>query len=393
LVLDEESSGDTSMNLLLPIIISLSGFLFVVLASKLFMQRFLLNKEKSNRNTAINRYIDLLPQNKRRQLTSLSNFNDAALYYGEKLVKDKYGGQLKSLLLRSGSEDSSTFTKLVQQKVFFSLTGILVSLFFLLTRNFTSLPIVLLIVLISYFQPNLQEYLLSRSKGTYGRGLTRLLNRSGNQSQEIKALYRKKLVSTVVSLLISYFYLLIKGGSVRYFLLLIISMPFGFFLPDILLVNRVEKRKELISEKLPEAIDLLSMCVTSGLAFSNALVKVSEMQKGPVSEEFMRVNTQVQIGQARSEALLEMAERTGSKPMLSFVNAVVQVDRYGIPISGALRSQAIEMRAERRALAREKGQKVPIKILGPIMICFLPCVVIIVLAPAIIGIISGLSSV
>ena len=105
----------------------------------------------------------------------------------------------------------------------------------------------------------------------------------------------------------------------------------------------------------------------------------------------MRVNTQVQIGQARSEALMEMAERTGSKPMLSFVNAVVQVDRYGIPISGALREQAIEMRSERRSLAREKGQKVPIKILGPIMICFLPCVVIIVLAPAIIGIISGLS--
>ncbi|MFM8448387.1 MAG: type II secretion system F family protein, partial [Candidatus Nanopelagicaceae bacterium] len=281
---------------------------------------------------------------------------------------------------------------LVQQKVLFSLSGIVVSIIFLLTRNISSLPIVVLIVLISYFEPNLQDYLIRKSKGKYGRGLTRLLDRSGNQAHEIKILYRKKLISMVVSLLVSYFYLLINGGSFNYFMLLLFSVPFGFFLPDILLFNRVEKRKQLIAEKLPEAIDLLSMCVSSGLAFSNALSKVSEMQRGPVAEEFMRVNTQVQIGQARSEALLEMAERTGSKPMLRFVNSVVQVDRYGIPISGALREQAIEMRAESRSLAREKGQKVPIKILGPIMICFLPCVVIIVLAPAIIGIISGLSN-
>ena len=379
------------MNRLLPLFISISGFLLVLNTAKILLQRSLLNREKSNRNKAINSYISLLPRNKRRPSAALSNINDAAFYYGEKIVKDKYGSQLKNLLVKSGSDDSSTFNKLVQQKVLFSVGAILVSLFFLLTRDFSSLPIVLLIVLISYFEPDLQEYLLKKSKSTYGRGLSRLLDRSGNQAHEIKVLYRKKLVSTIVSLIVSYFYLLLNGGSVSYFFLLVFSIPFGFFLPDILLVNRVEKRKELISEKLPEAIDLLSMCVSSGLAFSNALSKVSEMQKGPVSAEFMRVNTQVQIGQARSEALLEMAERTGSKPMLRFVNAVVQVDRYGIPISGALREQAIEMRAERRSLAREKGQKVPIKILGPIMICFLPCVVIIVLAPAIIGIISGLS--
>jgi len=379
------------MSGLLPIAISISGFLLVLYTARILVQRSLVSRERNKRNRAINAYINLLPKNKRRQLVSFTNINDAAFYYGEKLVKDKYGSQLKSLLVKSGSDDSSMFNKLVQQKVLFAVGGILVSLFFLLTRDFSSLPIVLLIVLLSYFEPDLQEYLLKKSKSTYGRGLTRLLDRSGNQAQEIKNLYRKKLVSTIVSLLVSYFYLLLNGGSVSYFFLLVLSIPFGFFLPDILLVNRVEKRKELISEKLPEAIDLLSMCVSSGLAFSNALAKVSEMQKGPVSEEFMRVNTQVQIGQARSEALKEMAERTGSKPMLSFVNAVVQVDRYGIPISGALREQAIEMRAERRSLAREKGQKVPIKILGPIMICFLPCVVIIVLAPAIIGIITGLS--
>ena len=391
--MDEESSGDSSMKLLLPIVISVSGFLFVLLTARIFGLRSSSSRNRTNRIKAVNSYVSLLPKNRRRQFVSMSNINDAAFYFGEKIVKDKYESRLRNLLVKSGSDDSSTFNKLVQQKIIFSISGILVSIFFLLTRNFSSLPIVLLVVLISYFEPEIQDFLLRKSKNKYGRGLTRLLDRSGNQSQEIKLLYRKKLISTIVSLLVSYFYLLLNDGSVSYFMLLVFSVPFGFFLPDIFLINRVEKRKQAIADKLPEAIDLLSMCVSSGLAFSNALSKVSEMQKGPVSEEFLRVNTQVRIGQARSEALIEMAERTGSKPMLRFVNAVVQVDRYGIPISGALRTQALEMRAERRSLAREKGQKVPIKILGPIMLCFLPCVVIIVLAPAVIGIISGLSNV
>ena len=381
------------MSIILPFIISLSGFVIIILSAHLIISSRARIQESTRRKRLINSYVIPLTYKKRRQASSLSNLNEAALYYGEKLVKDEYGGFLKNLLRQTGSDDASTFSKLVRQKIVLSIVSASFGLFVLLSRNFTSLPIVFFILMFAYFEPNLQDYLLRKSKSLYGRGLNRLVARAGGQVQEIKSLYRKKLVFTVISIFVSYFYLLIKGNSFSYIWLLLISVPFGFFLPDILLVNRVEKRKTLISEQLPEAIDLLSMCVSSGLAFPNALSKVSEMQRGPVSEEFARVNTQVQIGQSRSDALIEMAERTGSKPMFRFVNSVVQVDRFGIPISGALREQAIEIRAERRSLAREKGQKVPIKILGPIMLCFLPCVVIIVLAPAMIGIISGFAGV
>ena len=85
------------MKLILPVLISLSGFLFVLLSAKLLVQRSSSSKDKRNRNRAIDSYVKLLPQNNRRQLISMTNINDAAFYYGEKLVKDKYANQLKNL--------------------------------------------------------------------------------------------------------------------------------------------------------------------------------------------------------------------------------------------------------------------------------------------------------
>ena len=131
------------------------------------------------------------------------------------------------------------------------------------------------------------------------------------------------------------------------------------------------------------------MCVSAGLAFPAALAKVSEIQSGPVPEEFLRVRAEVQLGKDRNEALREMADRMKVDALRNFVNAVSQVDRFGIPISAALQEQSKELRAERKARGREKAQKVPIKILGPVMLCFLPCVLLIVLGPAIIGILGA----
>jgi tight adherence protein C len=171
--------------------------------------------------------------------------------------------------------------------------------------------------------------------------------------------------------------------------LLFLGVILGFFVPDIILYNNVAKRREKFAEALPDAIDLLTMCVNAGLAFPQSLAKVSDIQKGPVSEEFIRVRTEVQLGKERNVALGEMADRIKLDSLTNFVNAVAQVDRFGIPISAVLQQQSVELRAERKAKGREKAQKVPIKILGPVMLCFLPCVIIIVLGPAIIGILGS----
>lgn len=166
----------------------------------------------------------------------------------------------------------------------------------------------------------------------------------------------------------------------------------GFFLPDLLLQNKVLKRKEMIANTLADAIDMLQMCVNAGLAFPAALSKVAETQSGPVAEEFARVTAEVQLGQARSDALQAMADRTQEEHVQKFVGSMMQVDRFGIPIGNVLIEQSKEMRAARRERARERGQKVPVKILAPIMLCFLPSVLIIILGPAVISIMKALSN-
>ena len=97
------------------------------------------------------------------------------------------------------------------------------------------------------------------------------------------------------------------------------------------------------------------------------------------------------MGQSRSDALAAMAERTQEKHVQKFVNSMMQVDRFGIPVGNILIEQSREMRAARRERARERGQKVPVKILAPIMLCFLPTVILIILGPAIISILHAFS--
>ena len=206
----------------------------------------------------------------------------------------------------------------------------------------------------------------------------------------LKIPIRRKLVFATNGFIIGYLYLVAKAGSPGSIINAILSVCIGFFLPDILLQNRVLKRKEVIANSLPDAIDMLQMCVSAGLAFPAALSKVAETQSGPVAEEFSRVTTEVQLGRSRSEALSGMAERTQEKNVQRFVSAMQQVSTFGIPILNVLMEQAQEMRSTRRESARERGQKVPIKILAPIMLCFLPTVIIIVLGPAVITLITGL---
>lgn len=134
---------------------------------------------------------------------------------------------------------------------------------------------------------------------------------------------------------------------------------------------------------LPDAIDLLNLCVESGLSFENAMARVSVGLNGPVAEEFGALINEMQLGKSRIEAMTQLAENTKSKGLQRFLSALLQVDRLGVPISGVLAEQAAEMRAQRKDRAREQGQKVTIKILMPLMLCFLPAMFVVILGPAI----------
>lgn len=165
-------------------------------------------------------------------------------------------------------------------------------------------------------------------------------------------------------------------------LILPLAMGVGYFAPDLASYNAGLKRTEQIRLQLPDALDLLDLCVESGLSLQAGMAKVAEVQSGPVAEEFARVLQEMRLGVPRTDALQALADRAAQKDLRQLVSAIIQAESLGIPIAGVLKEQAKEMRSKRSDRARELAQKVPVKILAPLMLCFLPGLFIIILGPA-----------
>lgn len=162
---------------------------------------------------------------------------------------------------------------------------------------------------------------------------------------------------------------------------LVIGVVAGFVLPEMSVSNRADARRKEVQASLPDAIDQLAVTVRAGLSVDSAIRRVSVTLRGPISEELSRVVQDIQLGIARTDALKAMAERMDIVELSQFVRALVQADGLGIPIANTLSSQADEMRLKRRERAEEKAQKLPVKILGPMVVCILPSLLIVVLGP------------
>jgi tight adherence protein C len=164
----------------------------------------------------------------------------------------------------------------------------------------------------------------------------------------------------------------------------------GFFLPDLLLYNAGLKRQAKIQMALPDALDMLTVCVEAGLGFDAALTQVARNTSGPLAAEFARVLQETQIGNTRSQALRGMANRSTVPELRAFVSSLVQAGELGVTIAGVLREQAKEMRLRRRQRAEEKAQKVSVKILFPLIVCLFPALFVIVIGPGAINIMLSL---
>jgi tight adherence protein C len=170
----------------------------------------------------------------------------------------------------------------------------------------------------------------------------------------------------------------------------VIGGAVGFFLPDVLLYNAGLKRQAKIQVALPDALDMLTVCVEAGLGFDGALAQVARNTDGPLAAEFARVLQEMQIGKSRSQALRALADRTTVPEMRAFVSSLVQANDLGIPVARVLREQAKEMRVRRRQRAEGKAQQVPVKITFPLILCIFPALIVIVLGPGAIHIAQAL---
>jgi tight adherence protein C len=179
-------------------------------------------------------------------------------------------------------------------------------------------------------------------------------------------------------------------GSMSFKLVAIAGITLaGFFAPSMYLYQKAYDRANRMQRELPDAIDLLTISVESGLGFDAALQQVAHNTEGPLAEEFSRVLREMQIGSSRGESLRALAERTSLSELRSFVSAMVQADAFGIPIANVLRVQSSEMRVKRRQRAEEKAQQVPVKMTIPLIFCILPALFLVVMGPAAIHIMDS----
>jgi len=160
-------------------------------------------------------------------------------------------------------------------------------------------------------------------------------------------------------------------------------------LPNLLLESRIKRRQRVVLHAMPDALDLLTICVEAGLGFDAAMKKVIEKWDNELSLAFARVLQEIQLGKLRREALRDMADRLGVSEMDSFVAAVIQSEQLGVSMSRVLRVQADSMRVKRRQRAEESAQKAPVKMVVPMVFLIFPTIVIILLGPALLQILRS----
>jgi tight adherence protein C len=162
-----------------------------------------------------------------------------------------------------------------------------------------------------------------------------------------------------------------------------------YLAPDMWLKMKVKKRRERIRRSLPDALDLLVICVDAGLGLDQAMLRVGQelaISHPDINQEFLQINLEQLAGKHRLEAWRSAAERTLIPEFSLFVTMLTQADRFGTPIVRALSRFADEIRLKRRQRAEEKAAKTKIKILFPLVLFIFPTIFIVLLAPAILSI-------
>ncbi len=165
--------------------------------------------------------------------------------------------------------------------------------------------------------------------------------------------------------------------------LVVMALPvIGFLLPSTRLKRRIRTRSDAIFKDLPDIIDMMAIAVEAGCGFDAALSIVCQHFESPMADELRLALQEMELGKPRKEALQELKRRTDIDVVRTFVLALVQADALGIPIGRVLTSQAAEVRSRRRAWAREKAAKLPIKIMFPLVLFIFPPIMAIVIGPA-----------
>jgi len=225
--------------------------------------------------------------------------------------------------------------------------------------------------------------------------MQRRLIRAGIRKEgALKMLYGAKVIAGVtLPLLTAASVVGANWDSGNKFATIIMAAAVGFFGPNEYVRRMAAKRQKEIARGLPNALDLLVVCVESGLGLDQAILQVSKEldQAHPeISEEFGFVNLELKAGKRRTEALRNLGERTGVDDLKKLVAVLIQADRFGTGVAQSLRAHADFMRIQARQVAEEKAAKLGVKLIFPIFFCILPSLFVVTVGPVIMKIIREL---
>jgi tight adherence protein C len=224
---------------------------------------------------------------------------------------------------------------------------------------------------------------------------SRLLQ-AGYRHPQMEAIYRGAAmagigVGAVLGLLVA---MVAHGSAPSVIVITLYGAIVGWLAPRFYVSRRVGARQRDLQRALPDALDLLVVCVEAGLGLNNALQRVSQ-EIGTVSaalaSELQMVNLEIRAGAPRLEALKNLGERTGLDDLRSLAAMLVQTERFGTPVADALRSYADSLRTKRRQRSEEAAAKTTIKLLFPLVLFIFPPLYIVILGPAVLMMIRSMS--
>jgi tight adherence protein C len=230
------------------------------------------------------------------------------------------------------------------------------------------------------------EDLVSMATFEERSGLQLLLNRAGYRSAYAdKVFWLSRFGLPVFLGILAYSYGKGTGMRDQSILLLVLSgLLVGALLPGIMLRSKIRKRQEEITDALPDALDLLVVCVEAGLGINAAFVKITEefrLTSPVLSEEFDIVNREMVAGKPRQDALRSLSDRTGVEEVKSFVAMLIQTEKLGTSLARSLRVHSDSLRTRRRQRAEEAAAKTTIKLVFPLVLLLFPALFIVILGP------------
>ncbi len=225
------------------------------------------------------------------------------------------------------------------------------------------------------------------------RRLRRRLIQAGYYNENAATIYRAiQLISMLVLPMFVFFFLTVilrKPVDTGTMGLTVVGLGYGAFMPSFMLSRHITKRKGRITRALPDALDLMVVCVEAGLGLNAALHRVGremELVEPNLSGELAVTNREIRAGKPRDEALRNLGDRTGVDDVKSLVAMLVQTDRFGTSIADSLRVFADSMRTKRRQRAEEMVAKATIKLIFPLLLFIFPALLIVLMGPALIKI-------